>query len=184
VSIWKGQSSSIYELPQVKEFLAISNGGESAYMWIAEYVDGTQHSQFPPEQFDKFQKDSSCMPSISLGKSVGKLDVAQVKELILVPTAHARAFLPWLTPVRLVVQPDKGEKFISYRLCDMSTIIRSTDGKAVGSARVTRYVVGISQYANGAQVKTFVVLSPSGLVTVTSTEDMSYEGEGQPYGEK
>jgi len=172
---WKGQSAAVYSVPEVKDYLSMTNGGETMFLWAAEYNDGTVMTQFPLELFNKFQQDPDAVPALGLGISVSKLDVSKVKEFFLLPTAHAKKVLPWLTPYRLVINLAKGEKFISYRLCDRSTIMNQTGPLSTG--KICRHVLGVSQYVNGAQAKTFTVISPSGLITLTSSEDISYEGE-------
>lgn len=173
---WKGQSAVVYDEPTVRDYLSLTNGGESAFIWTAEYSDGTMISQFPTDLFTKFQTDPKSVPSVSLGMSVSKLDVSKVKEFFLIPTAHAKQSLPWLMPYRLIIRLDKGEKFISYRLCDLKMLM-TPQGTTGVPVRICRHVLGLSQHVNGAQTKTFVVLSPSGIVTITSSEDVSYEGE-------
>lgn len=177
MGIWEGQSYQLYNLPPVKEYLEVSNGGDTAYIWMAEYVDGTVLSQFSPELSYQFQADPAFVPVLESGLSIKELDEEQVKEFILAPTAHARQYLPWLTPVHIVIDRDKGEKFISYRLVYSSSALFAPDGTPVGTGRVVRFVVGISREIEGVEFKVLTVLSPSGLVTVTSNDLISYEGE-------
>lgn len=175
MSLWQGQSKQAYEVPEVRDLLAHTNGGESFWLWAAEYDDGTVISQFDTDTMNQMLLDPLTVPSVNLGKSVNVLDVSRVKELILYPSAHARSVCSWLSPIRLVVNLKKGEKFISFRLQSRTVILNGT--QEIGALRICRFVVGIVQHINGAAVKTFTIISPSGLVTVASSDDQSYEGE-------
>jgi hypothetical protein len=156
-----------YKSPEAIELLNKTEKGRFVYIWKAFYDDGTIVRQFPEEQFDKYLNE--LIPISDADRvPVDKLDVRKVKELVLIPTGICRTYAPWLNPVRLVVDIEAGEKFISFWCVDRDMF---------SGREIARHVVGISKPVNGSQAKFFVTISPSGNVTVATNENLSYEGE-------
>jgi hypothetical protein len=156
-----------YSTPEANALLNATSAGRFAFLWKVTLDDGTVVTQFPAEVFDRYLTEPIAIVDENR-TSVDRLDVRKVKELVLIPSAIGRTLAPWLSPVRLVVDLEAGEKFISFW---------SVDREMISGFEIARHVVGISKPLNGNQAKFFVVVSPSGNITVATKEDLSFEGE-------
>lgn len=153
----------------IKQMLATTQSGAYAYLWTAKLNDGTQVTQFEPELFKKLLETEQVIQGLdNLRTSVDKLDVKKVQEIYLIPSFNAKKAIPDLQPMRLHIELDKGEKFISYFM---------VDSHPTGGWKYYRHVLGISKLVNGAAVKMFMVVEPYGAVTFTTNENLSYGGE-------
>lgn len=150
-------------------FLKATFQGKFAYLWVAVLSDGTEVKQFPDEAFDKLINDPDVNgESLEPQRvSVDRLDVKKVKELYLFPSAAAKKFVH-LEPVRLIINIEAGEKFVSYWL---------TDWNPDTGVYFTRHVVGISKLVNGKQAKFFAIIGPTGRVTIATDDNQSFDGE-------
>lgn len=159
-----------FKTEYARQFMAATNNGKFAYIWEATYTDGSKVKQFSDALFQQLLDDDAPVPANldEVRGTVDKLDVRKVKEFVLYPTGVACRYIPLIQPVRLIVDVENGEKFISYWLADYYQMTNSF---------MYRHVVGISKPVNGAAAKFFTVLSPIGQVTVATNDNQSYAGE-------
>ena len=156
-----------YDTDKGQEFLALTDGGKFAVVYRATFSDGRILVQFDPETFERaiHDQDFSLVDSHSLGRI--PIDSGHPKAAIvnleMLPTALSRRFAV-LPVISVLLKPELGEKLVARWLVDH----RAQDGR-----RICRQMVGIERDG----VKTLVVVSPSGRVTVCSDTDRSFEGE-------
>ena len=146
--------------------LQATDGGRTLYAWEAFHSDGSIVRQYDEITFFRALSDSSFAPPIDRIISISKIYPEKLKEFFLWPTAFALNNSPKLSkvPIRLVINPAKGEKLI----CQWCTDINITTG-----GELRRQVVGIEKDGH----KVMFVISPSGVMTMATNDDISFEGE-------
>lgn len=149
--------------------LAATANGRYTFVWQALLEDGSVVSQFEDSLLQQILTAPELPANLEEQRvSVERLDVRKVKEFFLLPTGAARACNSCLSPIRLVVNLDAGEKFISYWLTDSSPTTGQT---------LSRHVVGLSKPVNGSAAKFFVIINPTGSQTIATDDNQSYDGE-------
>lgn len=148
-----------------KKLLDSTQNGRTLFIWEAA-VDGIVLKQFDDHIWMRALRDISFVPKLELGYSTDILKGKRVESFLLLPTAFTRNAVPWFNNAfHVYLRPDKGEKLVAHWLVDVVQPI---------GVEVARYVLGIE---NASGDKILTVISPSGKVTLSSTEDVSYEGE-------
>lgn len=139
--------------------------GRTMFVWQAKYADGTTIRQYDEINFMRAIGDPNFIPSIDHIISNREADPERVVEFKLFPIAYVRTRCPWFAhSYRLVIRPEKGERYIFHWCVDHNTTTGQT---------IKRQVIGIE---NSGQ-STYFVISPSGAMTIAQTEDLSFEGE-------
>ena len=156
-----------YASPEGQKVLSRTEDGKLLFAWRALYDDGNPIYQFEEHIMLHMMNDGDFIPDISLALSTNHLDRERVCLFSLLPNAFAKIHTPWFNaPMDCFVHLNEGERIIANWLTDVSP----TSG-----IRISRSVVGIEDIKTGRKFMT--VISPSGKVTLSSTTNVSYEGE-------
>lgn len=157
--------------PGAATFMDATDVNQLSFTWEALYQDGTTIRQFDDINFIRALQDEDFVPPQDQIVSTDRLDKKQVVEFLLYPIAFTRKRCPWYENVyRVILRPEQGERIICKWL---------TDFEPNSGYKVRRHVLGIAHVdaEENPTNKVFLVLSPSGAVTITASEDVSFEGE-------
>ena len=147
------------------ELLQRTDFGRQMFTWSALYADRSLHLQYPEVFFYRTLTDSEFVPPTSEIVSVDRLDKEQVVEFTLYPIAITRKICPYFSrDIRTVINLQKGER-LQTNWC--------TDYNANSQELLRRQVVGIRRGDN----LVLTVFSPTGGITIATTEDVSFDGE-------
>jgi len=158
-----------YASPEGQHILAATDCGRYMFVWEALYGDGTKIRQFDTVPFTRAMTDESYVPPSDLRLSADCLDGMRVVQFNLYPIALVRKRCPWFQkPIEVRLKPSQGEFFLGYWLTDLTPKTGYT---------LCRHVIGLKQVLRIQELKTMVVLSPSGQITICSDDNQSFEGE-------
>lgn len=160
-----------YQTSAGKEYLAATNNGQLSFVWEAVYDDGTLYHQYDEITFLRCLKDSSFNPPSEDIVSTERLDKKRVVKFSLIPTAFTSLHCPWFQrPYSVVLRPHLGERLLAYW---------STDWRPQTNYTLRRQVIGI-QKVNPDEIevtRVIFVISPSGLMTMATNDNVSFETE-------
>lgn len=155
-----------YESPEGSALMVATLGGKFIFMWEAVLGDGSVLRQFDDFAFQRALIDDEFVPPDNIRLSTDIIPRDKVVEFRLLPIAMTRKLTQhFQQPIVLKLDPEK-----------YSLIARWLVDHDVRSGRkVYRHVIGFTPRDGGLDELT--VISPSGKIVQTSTEDLSYEGE-------
>jgi hypothetical protein len=152
-------------LNEGKDVISATAEGKLLFIWEAIYDDGKPVWQFEEHIVMRALADDSFIPKLELAISTSHLDPKLVKKFILHPIAFAKKRTPWFQmDFECNIRRELGEQFLGHWLTDWNTTL---------GVRFSRQVIGLRT----AEGDFYVVVSPSGKVTLGTTMNMSYEGE-------
>jgi len=146
------------------ELMKSTDCGRLLFMWEATYRTGETFRQYDDITFFRGLTDESFIPPIDRIISTKDLDNEKVQLFCLYPTAHTRRHFPYFQKeYRVAIRPE--EKFIFQWEVDVVFPVGNT---------LRRTVIGI-EFSDSKRV--YFVISPNGVMTMTTSVDVSYEGE-------
>jgi len=154
-----------YATDEARHILKATGDGMLLFTWKAVLRSGLEVAQFQFIEFLRALKDEQYVPPIGERISASELPKEEVSAFVLFPIAMTRKYCPWFQkPIVVTLDLEAGDRFIAHWLVDHTP---KTDYK------IHRHVVGIERDG----VKFSTVISPSGLITIVTNENQSYEGE-------
>lgn len=158
-----------YATEKAQQILAATNGGMLMFAWEAILEDGRVIRQFDDVIFSRAITDEDFVPPEDSRLSVDALGKERVSQFRLHPIAYVKKNCPWFQqPVVVSLRLARDERLTSLWETDFSPRTGYT---------LRRTVIGIKRKVGEEEVGTFVVLSPSGQITICSDTNQSFEGE-------
>jgi hypothetical protein len=161
-----------YATEEAKHVLQVTDDGMFLFVWRAVLRSGLEVNQFQPIELSRALSDEQYVPPGELRISSSELPKEEVESFSLYPIAVTRKYCPWFQkPIVVKLDLEAGDRFISHWLVTHTLGYHTAAG--VMDFRLRRHVVGIER--DGVYFST--VISPSGLITIVTDENQSYEGE-------
>jgi hypothetical protein len=158
-----------YATEKAKLVLATTNGGMMMFAWEACLEDGTVIRQFGDVVFSRAMTDEDFVPSEDSRLSVDTLAKERVSQFRLHPIAFVKKNCPWFQqPIVVRLNLKRDERLTSFWETDFTPTTGYT---------LRRTVIGLKSKVSGEEISTFVVLSPSGQITICGDTNQSFEGE-------
>ena len=171
-------SKGFYSTPAGLTFLSATNRNQLSFIWEAQYKDGTRLYQFDEITFLRALQDESFIPPADQIVSTDRLDKKQVVHYELHPIAYTMKECPWFQrSYRVNLRPEKGERLLAYWCTDYQVNTR---------IELRRHAFGIKIVnpfcleENGEEKelsRTVFIISPSGNMVLSSSDNLSIEGE-------
>jgi hypothetical protein len=154
-----------YNSQEGQWFMQATAGGLLMFVWEARYDDDRIVRQFDDVNWSRAMADADFVPSEDLRLSVDALEKEHVSQFTLFPIAMTRKRIPWFQQsLEVHLDLPRGDRFVSYWLTDYTPRTGYT---------MRRTVIGIERDG----IKLLTVISPSGKISVCSTDNISFEGE-------
>lgn len=158
-----------YATEKAKQLLARTNGGMLMFVWEAILEDGRVIRQFDDVNFSRAMTDEDFVPPEDSRLSVDALGKERVSQFRLHPIAFVKKNAPWFQqPIVVSLNLKRGERLTSFWETDFSPRTGYT---------LRRTVVCLKRTVGTEEISTFVVLSPSGQITICGDTNQSFEGE-------
>lgn len=164
-------TNSWYRSPECQKLFSETDFGRYMFIWEAILDDGSVLRQFEDIAFERALTDPDFTLPAELRLSTDIIPRDKVVEFALFYTAKTRAVCPWFVGdclCRLYLHPEKQE-LLAYWLVD-----HHIQG-GPGVSELVRQVVGWKHKETGK--KKLVIISPSGAMSESDTDDGSWEGE-------
>lgn len=158
-----------YATEKAQSLLSATNGGMMMFIWEATLEDGTVIRQFDDVNFSRAMTDEDFVPPEDSRLSVDALAKERVSQFRLHPIAFVKKNAPWFQqPIVVNLRLERDERLTSFWETDFSPRTGYT---------LRRTVVGLKRKVGDEEISTFVVISPSGQITICGDTNQSFEGE-------
>lgn len=158
-----------YASAKAQEILARTNGGMLMFTWEAVLEDGTVIRQYDDVTFTRSVTDEDFVPPEDSRLSVDALQRERVSQFRLHPIAYVKKNCPWFQqPLVVSLRLKRDERLTSFWETDYTPRTGYT---------LRRTVIGLKRTVGTEEVSTFVVVSPSGQITICGDTNQSFEGE-------
>lgn len=158
-----------YATEKAQQVLSRTNGGMMMFVWEAILEDGRVIRQFDDVNFSRAITDEDFVPPEDSRLSVDTLEKEHVSQFRLHPIAFIKKNAPWFQqPIVVNLRKGRDERLTS---------MWETDFTPRTGYSLRRTVLGMKRKVGNEEISMFVVLSPSGQITICSDTNQSFEGE-------
>lgn len=158
-----------YQSEEGQFFLRATNDGQLMFVWEATFRNGHTVRMYEDLAFERCLIDPDYVPPVDLRRSTDLLDRDKVRGFMLYPIALTKKVHPKCEIIGVKIDLSIGERFVHHWL---------TDYVPKTGRYLRRTVVGVERSPKDSRERfDLYVVSPSGAIMKTPTEDISFEGE-------